>query len=126
MDAGRLDRRLSFEAPRQIEDGNGNYVDGFVMQFTQAAAVAHMRGSETVVASRLQGLRPAIVTIRASVQARAIGSDWRIVDPRDGVDEFGKPRTAYQVKEPPRHPVDKSGRENRALLEMLVVGGVAA
>lgn len=120
MGAGKLDRRLSFEAPKQIEDGAGNYVDGFELQFTQAANIKFMRGGETVLASRLEGTQPAICTIRASTQARRITADWRAVDARAGLDEHGKPRVVYQIKEPPRESDD------RAYLEFMVVRGVVA
>lgn len=119
MGAGRLDRRLSFEAPKQIEDGAGNYVDGFELQFTQAANIKFMRGGESVLAARLESTQPAIVTIRASTQARAIGNDWRAVDARAGMDEHGKPRVVYQIKEIPRES------DNRSYLEIFVVRGVA-
>lgn len=119
MAAGRLDRRLTFEAPREIEDGAGNFTSGFVAQFTQAANVKFMRGGESVLAARLEAAQPAIVTIRASTQARAIAGDWRAVDARAGMDEHGKPRVVYQIKELPRES------EDDAYLEMLVVRGVA-
>lgn len=120
MDAGLLDRRLDFEAPRQIEDGAGNYVDGFVLQFSQAASVKYLRGGESVLASRLNATQPVIVTVRRSVQSAAIAPDWRIVDKRGGVDEHGLPRVVYFIKEWPRESDD------RGFLEMLAVRGTSA
>lgn len=120
MAAGRLDRRLTFEAPKEISNGAGNFVDGFEPQFTVAASVLPLRGGEDVMASRLQGVQPAIVTIRNSTQARRITSAWRSVDPRAGMNEHGKPNLVFQVKEPPRVSDDRS------MLEMLVTSGVAA
>lgn len=120
MAAGRLDRRLTFEVRREQDDGAGNFVSEWVAQFTQAANVKFMRGGESVLAARLEATQPAIVTIRASTQARAIGNDWRAVDARAGMDEHGKPRVVYQIKEIPRESDD------RAYLEIFVVRGVAA
>lgn len=118
MGAGRLDRRLAFESPKSVSDGAGNFVDGWDLQFTVAASVQPLRGGETVISSRLQGTQPSIVRIRASTQARSVTSAWRIVDARTDA--------VYQIKEPPRHPVDKAGREQRGWLEMMVTTGVAA
>lgn len=126
MDAGRLDKRLTFEAPAPIEDGAGNTVSGFATQFTTAASVIPMRGGESVFAARLEATQPGIVTIRSSAQARLIDAGWRAVDQRAGNDQHGKPRAVYQVKETPRHPVDKMGHENRAFLEFMVMRGVVA
>lgn len=120
MDAGALTRRLDFEAPHAVEDGAGNYVDGHVLQFTQAASVQYLKGGEGVLASRLNATQPVVITIRRSVQAQAITPEWRVVDKRGGYDEFGKPRVVYQVKEFPR------GSDDGGFLEMLAVRGVAA
>lgn len=111
MEAGRLDKRLQFQRPFEIEDGAGNYTNGWQPEFTQAANIKFLRGGETVLASRLEQTAPLIVTIRASIQAKAIGGDWRAVDTRSGV--------VYQVKEAPRESDD------RGFLEMLCMCGVA-
>lgn len=120
MDAGRLDRRLTFEAPKEIEDGAGNTVSGFETQFTTAANIKFMRGGETVFAARLEATQPGIVTIRNSTQARLITAGWRAVDQRAGLDAYGKPRSVYQIKEIPRES------EDDAFLEFMVVRGVVA
>src|SRR5690349_15338232 len=99
MDAGRLDRRLAFESPYQIDNGAGTYTDGFLSQFDIAANVLPLRGGEAVLAARLTGTGPAIATVRTCQNTRRIAPDWRCVDLRSGV--------IYAVKEPPRHPVDK-------------------
>lgn len=120
MDAGVLDRRLDFEAPKALDDGAGNYVDGFVLQFTQAANVKYLRGGEGVLASRLNATQPVVITIRRSIQSQQIAPDWRVVDKRGGVDQFGLPRVVYAIKEFPRESDD------RGFLEMLAVRGVTA
>ena len=120
MEAGRLDKQLQFQRPFEISDGAGNYTNGWQPEFTQAANIKFLRGGESVMASRLDAKQPAIVTIRASIQAKAITNDWRAVDPRGGVDEFGNPRVVYQIKELPRESDD------RGFLEVMVMRGVPA
>lgn len=118
MDAGRLDRRLQFQSPYEIEDGAGNYSQGWQPEFELAANTRFLRGGEQVLASRLEQKTPLIVTVRACVAARRITGDWRAVDMRNGA--------IYHIKETPRLPVDKSGREVRAFFEMLAMAGVEA
>lgn len=112
MAAGRLDRRLRFEKRQEVENGAGNFVAGFVAQFECAAHVMWMRGTEAVMAARLESRQPAILTIRVCEQAKQIGNDWRAVDVRD-------PRRVYNIRELPRET------EDRAFFEMLAESGVA-
>ncbi len=117
--AGAYDRLLSFESPKQIDDGAGNFTDGFEPQFSQRANIKPLRGGESVLASRLTGVQPSIATIRSSVQARAIAPEWRAYDARAGKDANGNPRILFQIKEYPRVS------DNRGSLEFLVMAGVA-
>lgn len=112
MDAGRLDRRYQFSLRQEVDDGHGNHEGGWVPQFEAAGNRKFLRGGETVLASRLTGRTPAIVTIRNSENARRITADWRITDKRTG--------QTMAVREDPRES------DNRAYLEMLVESGVAA
>lgn len=116
MDAGRLDRRLAFYRRENVDDGAGNTVGEWAYQFTMAANVKPMRGGESVLAARLEARGPAIVTVRNCADTRQLTADWKTVDTRTSKE--------YAVREAPRHPVDKSGFEDRALLEMLVEAGV--
>lgn len=112
MDAGRLDRRFSFFRRVEREDGAGNTVAEYVLQFSQAGNRKWQRGGETVLAARLESRQPVILTIRKSVQAGAVNSDWRVVDDRDG--------TIYNVRENPR------ASDDRGYFEFLAESGVAA
>ena len=116
MHAGRLDRRLQFAERREVDDGMGNTVAEYVPQYECAANIKRLRGGESVLAARLEAKQPVVVTVRACTAARAITHDWRATDLRDG--------TIYAVKENPRYPTDKSGREDRGHLEFLAMSGV--
>ncbi len=111
--AGRLQHWLQFEAMTEpVNDGYGNTVtSAWTQQFTVWAGVQYLRGSESVLAARLEGRQPAIVTVRASSNARRITHEWRAVDLRTGA--------VFQIKEPPRP-------DGRGFLEMLAESGVAA
>lgn len=118
MEAGRLDRRLAFFRRQEIQNGAGGTRGDWVYQFTMAANVKPMRGGESVLAARLEARGPAIVTVRTCANTRQLTAEWKAVDTRSSRE--------YAVRETPRHPVDKEGREDRAFLEMLVEAGVAA
>lgn len=110
--AGKLDRRLRFDRPKQVSDGAGNFTDGWEEQFTVAANRKWLRGGESVLAARLEAKQPAIVTIRNSSSAREITADWRCVDVRA--------ERVYAIRENPKES------DNRGYLEFLVESGVAA
>ncbi|EAQ34478.1 hypothetical protein NB311A_12072 [Nitrobacter sp. Nb-311A] len=93
------------------DDGYGNTVSDFATQFTVRAAFVHLRGGETVIASRLENKHPMIVTLRSSTQTRQINSDWRLVDARDG--------TAWAVR-------DVTPETDRQWISLLCERGVAA
>ncbi|PSJ64504.1 phage head completion protein [Kumtagia ephedrae] len=87
--AGRLDQRVTFEAPvAPASDGGGGVVDGFAPQFTVWAGFFRPRGDEAVTAARLEGRHVVDVTVRSSSQSRQITTDWRMVDARRPADVF--------------------------------------
>jgi hypothetical protein len=113
MAAGPLRDRLEFQQRTTSDDGFGNTVTGpFATVFTAAAQLTPLRGGETVMASRLQGMQPLVCRIRSSVASRAVTTAWQVMD-RNGV--------VYQVKSPPADPDGK-----RAWLEFLIEKGPVA
>lgn len=82
--ASKLYFRIHCQRRVERDDGYGNTVAEFATQFTVRAAYRHLRGGETVMASRLENRHPVLITVRASSQTRLINSDWRLVDTRDG------------------------------------------
>ncbi|HTV69326.1 MAG TPA: head-tail adaptor protein [Rhizobiaceae bacterium] len=52
-------------------------------QFSVRAELKPRLGGESVMAGRLNGRQPYVVTIRQSLQARKIMPDWQLVDAND-------------------------------------------
>jgi SPP1 family predicted phage head-tail adaptor len=82
MKAGELRERFQFAFRVETDDGLGNKQGAWVEQFTVWAKKITLRGGESIMASRLSGRCPAIVTIRYSIQASQITTDWRCTDTR--------------------------------------------
>ncbi|QPC43492.1 phage head closure protein [Kaustia mangrovi] len=113
MTAGRLRERLTFQRRAPIDDGYGNPVTGdWEDRFTVAARVKPSKGGETVLARRLQGVQPVVITVRSSTETRSVTPDWRAVDARTG--------TVYAL----RSAADMV--EKNAYIEMLAESGVAS
>lgn len=83
--AGPLREMLTAQLRQQVDDDYGNTVGAWQGQHQHAAAVEARRGSEAVIAGRLQGVVAYIVTARYSASAAQITPDWRFVDARSGV-----------------------------------------
>ena len=84
MGAGQLRQRIRFERPNAIANGYGGHTAGFEAVFDDRAAYTRLRGSESVVAARLQGRQPTVIRVRASMRARGAKTAWRIVDRDSG------------------------------------------
>ena len=112
MNAGDLDRKVTFQSPVQQRDEDGQVHQGWKDEFEAWAAVRHLRGGESVMQARMQSRSPAILTIRNSASARAVTSEWRaVVRDRTGIERV------YEMREDPR-PSEDSG-----FLEMLAESG---
>lgn len=82
--AGDLRERLHFQRRAIGDDGFGGEATGeFETVFTCAARRRPLKGGEGVMASRLNGVQPYIVTVRQSSQTRSVTTAWRIVDARN-------------------------------------------
>ena len=86
-----------------IRDPDGMLIQGWEDRFTLWCHVQYLRGSEAVMQARLVSKSPAILTVRASAETRAITSEWRAV-----IDAV-----IFDLKEDPRPS------EDGACLEML-------
>lgn len=85
MVAGKLRELLAFEARPAVDDGMGNEVSGpFTEQFRDHAELHALKGSEAVMASRLSGKQPFLVTVRCHTNTLRINTDWRAVNARSG------------------------------------------
>lgn len=114
--AGDLYQRVAFD---QRVTGNpdspadyGNTVDEWEEQFQTRAAFIHLRGGESVMASRLAGRHTQVIRVRASSQTREITTEWRARDARAG--------TIFNVRD------ITLNEDDRAFLDILVESGVAA
>jgi head-tail adaptor len=82
--AGAMREKLHFQMRAMVDDGFGNEQAGdFATQFTTAAQLIPLKGSEPVIAARLAGVQPYIIRIRSSVSARGVTVAWRAVDARN-------------------------------------------
>lgn len=82
--AGSMREKLHFQRREALDDGMGNETSGpFSTVFTDAAEIIPLRGTETVMASRLAGVQPYIVRIHSNIRTRAVTPTWRIVDARN-------------------------------------------
>lgn len=82
--APRLDNRVAFDAREVIDDGVGNVEGRFVQQFECWAGFTFLRGTEAVIAARLEGRQPVVVRVRRTAQTSQIQHDWQMRDLRDG------------------------------------------
>ncbi len=91
--------------------GGDDIPGDFATVGTVACEFVPLRGSETVIASRLQGIQPYVVRVRQSAVTRAVDETWQLVDARDE-------KRVFAIKAPPTDPDQK-----RAWLEFLVEQG---
>lgn len=111
MKAGELSERFSFEKRDTLASPGDEYgvSEGeWIEQFTCWTKRVPLRRGETVIASRLSGVQPYVLTIRASNQARLIKTDWRAKDARTG--DYYNIRTVEQSPD-------------RASIDLLIDGG---
>jgi SPP1 family predicted phage head-tail adaptor len=84
--AGEKHELLQFQKRvAAADDGYGNRETAFAMQFLAKGRVRPLKGSEQVIAARLTGVQPVIITIRSCAAARAVTAGWRVENDRTGV-----------------------------------------
>lgn len=88
----------------------GNTVDDWEEQFQARAGYVHLRGGETVIASRLQGVHLQVIFVRRSSNSLLVRADWRIRDTRTG--------TTFNIR-------DITATEDRQWVDFLCQSGVA-
>jgi SPP1 family predicted phage head-tail adaptor len=111
--AGELRERITFAARQSADDGYGGTIGGFADRFTVAARVRTLKGGEQVMASRLQGLQPVIITVRYSDDTKQIAADWQARDARSG--------KIYAITAPPANTDERKG-----YLDILATEGAPA
>ena len=83
--AGDLRERVAFDERILVDDGYGNMEGHFEEVFQCQAAFTFLRGSEAVIAARLEGRQPVVVRVRATPDTVGIQPDWRMRDVRTGI-----------------------------------------
>lgn len=112
--AGALRDYLDFQRRGDLDNGWGDTTPGagdWETVFSAYAAMRPLRGSEAVMADRLGGVQPYVVTIRQHDAALQVTTAWRVVDARTG--------RSFAIVSP---LADPDGRN--AWLEFLVREGV--
>jgi SPP1 family predicted phage head-tail adaptor len=108
--AGSLRELLAFDKRIETDDGHGNTTAEFAEVFRAAGAFQALKGTEAVMADRLEGRQPYIVTVRYSASVALVTTDWRIRDVRSGA--------AYAI-------TTVTPRARRDYLDMICTAGVA-
>lgn len=108
---GQLIERVAFDKREMIDDGYGNLVAGdWQEQFQHRAKFIPLRGSETVMAGRLESHASIIMQVRVCDETRQIWTDWQARDVRRGI--------AYNIR-------DVTEDQSRSLLDLLAESNVA-
>jgi SPP1 family predicted phage head-tail adaptor len=109
---GELRERLEFQHRGSADDSYGNVVTGqWTSMHTCAARVMPLRGGENILARRLSGVQPVIITVRECASLKGLTTDDRAVDTRNG--------TIYNIRSVAN--VDEHGQ----YLDILAEAGVA-
>ncbi len=109
--SGALSERVAFLQQVEGDNSYGGVTIGWQSVFEEAGRLEPKLGSEPVVAGRLQGVQPYLLTVRSSARTRAVTPAWRVRNVRTGRE--------YNIK------TSVNVDERNAYLEMLVVEGEA-
>jgi SPP1 family predicted phage head-tail adaptor len=110
MNPGHLEERVYLQRPTATADGMGGTEAGWADVFETRAHFRYLRGTEAVMAGRLQGRLTIVATIPSHHDARAVTPDWRMRDARAG--------TIWNVR-------SVIPSDDRAWLELTCESGVA-
>jgi SPP1 family predicted phage head-tail adaptor len=83
--ASDLRDRVSLEKQEEVDDGYGGTTGQWVAQFERDACILLSKGGETVIASRLQSIQPALIIMRFDAETSTITADWRLIETRSGI-----------------------------------------
>lgn len=80
-----LNERVTFQQPKSRDPNEPDYgetYEGWQDVFTVPARLKPRMGSETVIASRLQGVQPYNLIVHSSRQSRLVTPAWRVKNAR--------------------------------------------
>ena len=107
---GQLSELVAFDDRVAADDGMGNTEGDWAEKFQCRAGFTYLRGGEAVIASRLEGVQPVVVRIRATPETLQIEPDWQMRDVRRS--------TPYNIRSIAATP-------DRKWLDLVVQSGVA-
>lgn len=82
--SGQLYERVAFDERALVSDGEGNVEGDFVQAFECRAGFTYLRGTEVVIAARLEGKQPIVVRVRRNSKTVQIEADWQMRNLRAG------------------------------------------
>lgn len=82
---GQMRERVGFDRSIRTPDGSGGFTSEWEEEHVCGAEFIYSRGSETVIAARLQGQAIYKIRVHQSAGARKIEPHWRMRDLRRGV-----------------------------------------
>nr|WP_314085716.1 head-tail adaptor protein [uncultured Shinella sp.] len=83
--AGNLRELVNMQTRTMVDDGFGNEQAGpFETQWSGPARIQILRGTETVMAGRLTGVKTFAITMRWQAEFNTINASWRMVNDRTG------------------------------------------
>lgn len=87
---GERREKIAFDEISQSDTTYGIVAGQWDEQFRRACRVKPLRGSEPVIAQRLVGVQPVVITLLSSTESRRITTAWRARHVRSG--------TVYQIR----------------------------
>src|SRR6056297_1375630 len=84
--AGRLTERVAFDAPSGSTDAFGGEAEAWTAGDPVAAQWIYGKGDESVQAARQAGRKAYKIKVRSSAAMRAVTTDYRMRDVRDGTE----------------------------------------
>ena len=110
MKAGTLRERVTFEKRNEpVDDGYGNVLEAWGDSFTVAARIMPLKSGEEVIASRLAGRQPVLITVRRSIATLGLTTECRATDARTG--------TVYNIR-------TVTPTEDKVAIDLLCEAGV--
>jgi head-tail adaptor len=95
--AGQLREKVTFQRRDESPDGHGNELGGWTDQFSEPCRLTPRLGGEEVIAARMSGVQPYIMTVRSSRRTRSVSAGWRAFDTRKGTGENGEPERLFEI-----------------------------
>ncbi|MBL4767636.1 MAG: head-tail adaptor protein [Rhodobacteraceae bacterium] len=80
---GAMRHAVAFDERGTASDGAGGTSTNWVESFSCRAEFIHLRGGESVIASRLEGKHVQVIRVRAFLASKLVTTDWRVRNTRN-------------------------------------------